>query len=107
MRTTPAMGWLTDSKSASIGADTWAVASRKITTSTTFDKIIASTNGAHLATHERVWSQLAPAKAMGAKTIAISSRALRIRRLNHTTSAPMIARLARKIVRIDPAPGAA
>ena len=101
------MGWLTDCRSASIGAEIWAVAIRKITTRTTFDRIIAITNIAHRDTHERVWSQLDPARAMGAKTIAIRSSALRIRRLNQTISEAMIARLARKIVRIAPAPGEA
>ena len=105
--TTPAIGWLTDSRSASIGAETWAVASRKITTSTTFERISAITKVAHLLTQLRVWSQLDPASAIGAKTIAISSSALRISRLIHTTTAAPMARPARKIVRIAPAPGAA
>ncbi|MEI2811915.1 MAG: hypothetical protein V9F00_17520 [Nocardioides sp.] len=37
-----------------------------------------------MLTQPRVWSQLDPASAMGAKTIAMSSSALRMRRLIHT-----------------------
>src|SRR3954462_14515282 len=50
MSTTPAIGSLTDWRAPSMGAETWAVASRKITTRTTFDTISAITNDAHLLT---------------------------------------------------------
>src|SRR4051795_12229163 len=96
--TTPAIGWLTDSRSASMGAETWAVASRKITTRTTFERIIAITKVAQRLSQVRVWSQLDPAKAIGANTIAMSSRAFRMRRLIQTTIAPTMVMLARKIV---------
>src|SRR3546814_21116466 len=82
--TTPAIGSLTDCRSASIGAETRAVASRKITTSTSLDKISAITKVTHLPTQPRVWSQEAPARAMGANTIATTSSALRTRRIIHT-----------------------
>src|SRR3546814_11756616 len=75
--TTPAIGSLTDCRSASIGADTWAVARRKITTSTSLDKIRAITNVAHFPIQPRVWSHEAPAKAIGANTMATSRSALR------------------------------
>jgi hypothetical protein len=42
---------------------------------------------------------------IGGNTIAMSRRALRIRRLIQTTIAPTLARLERKIVRTAPAPG--
>ena len=83
------------------------MASRKITTSTTLDTIIAITKVAHLPTQPRVWSQLDPASAMGAKTMAISSSALRTSRLIHTITAAPMARPATKIVTMAPAPGAA
>ncbi|MAY97664.1 MAG: hypothetical protein CMH84_14175 [Nocardioides sp.] len=82
------------------------MASRKITTRTSFDRIIAITNVAQRLSHVLVWSQLAPARAIGAKTIAMRRSALRIRRLIQTTIAPMMARLARNMVRMAPAPGA-
>src|SRR4051795_13210270 len=85
--TTPAIGSLTDWMSLSMGAETWAVASRKITTRTTFDKIRAITNDTHLLTQPRVWSQLDPARAIGANTIAMSRSALRMSRLIHTIAA--------------------
>ena len=82
--TTPAMGSETDWMSPSMGAETCAVASRKITTRTTFETMRAITNDAHLLTQPRVWSQLDPASATGANTIAMSSSALRTSRLIHT-----------------------
>ena len=90
-----------------MGAETCAVASRKITTRTTFETISAITNDAHLLTQPRVWSQLDPASAIGANTIAMSSSALRTSRLIHTITAAPMARPAMKMVRIAPAPGAA
>src|SRR3954452_19098656 len=107
MSTTPAIGWLTDCRSASIGAETCAVASRKITTRTTLDTISAMTNCAHLLTQDLVWSQLDPASAMGAKTIAMSSNALRMSRLIHTIMAAPMAIPAMKMVMMALAPGAA
>src|SRR3546814_20709945 len=104
--TTPAIGSLTDCRSASIGADTWAVASRKITTSTSLDKISAITNVAHFPIQPRVWSHEAPARAMGANTMATNRRALRTSRLIPTLTAAMIAIPARTIVRIAAEPGA-
>src|SRR3954462_9999384 len=98
MSTTPAIGWLTDWRSVSIGAETCAVASRKITTRTTLETIIAITKVAHLLTQARVWSQLDPASAMGAKTTAISRSALRTSRLIQTITAAPVARPAMKIV---------
>ena len=82
------------------------MASRKITTRTTFERIKAITNVAHFPIQPRVWSHEAPAIAMGANTIAINNRALRTRRLIHTITAAPIAKPARKIVTIAAAPGA-
>lgn len=95
----------TPGRSASIGAETWAVASRKITTITTFETIKAMTKDAHLLSQPRVWSKLELASAMGAKTIAISSRALRTSKLIQTRIAAPMASPAMKIVTIAPAPG--
>ena len=107
MSTTPAIGSLTDWRSPSIGVETWAVARRKITTRTTFETIRAITNDAHLLTQPRVWSQVEPASAMGAKTIAMSNSALRMSRLTHTITAAPMARPAMNMVMMAPAPGAA
>ena len=107
INTTPAIGSLIDARSSSIGAETWVIATRKITTSTSFDKIKAITNVAHFPNQPLVASHETPARAMGANTIATSSSALRIRSENHTIAAALMARPARKIVTIAPTPGAA
>lgn len=107
INTTPAMGSLIDARSSSIGAETWVIATRKITTSTSFDRIKAITNVAHFPNHPLVASHENPARAIGANTIATSSSALRIRSENHTIAAALMARPARKIVTIAPTPGAA
>nr|BFF10406.1 hypothetical protein GCM10025699_17090 [Microbacterium flavescens] len=105
--TMPAIGSLIDARSASMGADTWATATRKMTTRTSFDKISATTNAAHFPNHPFVVSHAAPARAIGPKTIATRRSALRIRSENHTMAAALIARPARKIVTIAPTPGVA
>src|SRR5690625_3337024 len=107
MSTIPAIGSGIDAKSRSIGAETWVTATRKITTSTSFEAIRAMTNAAHLVNHPLVASQDAPDRAMGANTIATNRSALRMRRLNQTIAAALIASPARKIVMIAPTPGAA
>src|SRR4051795_10867191 len=106
MSTTPVTGSLIDFRSASMGAETWAVASRKITTSTTLDRIRAITKPAHLPAQLRVWSQLDPDRAMGANTMATNRRALRIRRLIHTITAAPMASTEMKIVTMTATPGA-
>src|SRR3546814_14925310 len=79
--TTPAIGSLTDCRSASIGAETWAVASRKITTSTSLAKISANTKVDHLPIQPRGWSHGAPARASGDNPIPTRSRDLVTHRL--------------------------
>ena len=106
MSTIPAIGSAMDAKSRSMGAETWVIATRKITTSTSFEAMSAITNAAHLVNQPLVASQLLPERAMGANTIATNSSALRISRLNQTIAAALMARPARKIVMIAPTPGA-
>ncbi|TVS24863.1 hypothetical protein EKI51_04290 [Corynebacterium sanguinis] len=103
---TPAIGSEMDARSASMGAETWPMATRKITTRTSLEKMRAMTKVAHLANHPLVASHVAPARATGPNTMATSSRALRMSSENHTIAAALIASPARKIVRIAPTPGA-
>ncbi len=103
--TTPAIGSEMEARSASIGAETCPIATRKITTRTSLEKIRAITNAAHLANQPFVASHVAPARATGPNTTATSSSALRISRENHTIAAADMARPAKKIVRIAPTPG--
>ena len=107
MSTMPEIGSLIEARSRSIGALTCSMATRKMTTSTSFEKIRAMTKAAHLANHPFAVSQVNPARAMGAKTIATSSSALRMSSENHTIAAPAMPRPARKIVTIAPTPGEA
>src|SRR5690625_1588439 len=100
MSTIPAIGSAMDAKSRSMGAETWVIATRKITTSTSFEAIRAMTKAAHLVNHPLVASQLLPESAIGANTIATNRSALRMRRLNQTIAAALIASPARKIVMI-------
>ena len=103
----PEIGSVTADRSASIGVATWVIAMRNTTTRTSLETIRATTKAAHLPIQERVTSHAAPAKATGASTIATSSKALRIRRLNQTMATAQIMSPARKIVMIAPTPGAA
>ncbi len=107
MSTIPAMGSLIDARSASMGAETWVIATRNITTSTSLEQISATTNIAHFPIHPREASQDAPLNASGANTIATSSSAFRTRRESQTMAAAVIASPAMKIVMIAPTPGAA
>ena len=90
-----------------IGAATWVIATRNITTSTSLEQISATTNIAHLLIHPLVASHDEPDRARGANTIATSSSALRTSSESHTIAAEVIASPARKIVMIAPTPGAA
>lgn len=49
--TTPASGSLIEDRSPSMGAATWVMATRNITTSTSLEQISATTNMAHLLIH--------------------------------------------------------
>ena len=102
MRTTPAMGSLMDARSSSMGAETCAIATRKMTTRTSLEKIRAITKAAHLANQPLVASHVAPASATGPNTMATSSSALRMSRETHTIAAALMARPARKMVMIAP-----
>src|SRR5699024_5284587 len=104
--TIPAMGSAIEARSASMGAEIWVMATRKITTSTSLEKIRATTKVAHLENQPFVASHEAPARAMGAKTTATSSSAERMIRENHTIAAAVIMSPPRKMVRIAPTPGA-
>ncbi len=90
-----------------MGAETWATATRKITTSTNLEAIRAMTKLAHLENQPFVASHVAPASATGPKTTVTSSSALRISRENHTIPAAEMARPAKKMVTTAPTPGAA
>jgi hypothetical protein len=105
--TIPAMGSLTEARSASIGAETWVIATRNITTRTSLEQIRATTNIAHFPIHPREASQDAPLNASGANTTATSRSAFLTRRDSHTIAAAVIARPAMKIVMMAPTPGAA
>ncbi|KZE90482.1 hypothetical protein AVP41_00001 [Microbacterium sp. TNHR37B] len=89
-----------------MGAETCAIATRKMTTRTSLEKIRAITKVAHLPNHPLVASHVAPASAIGPNTMATSSSALRMSRENHTIAAALMARPARKMVMIAPTPGA-
>ena len=104
--TTPARGSAILDKSPSIGADTWVTATSRITTSTSLERMSATTNIAHLEIQPRVASQEAPENANGAKTTATSRSALRTSRLSQTIAAAAMAKAARKMVKIAPTPGA-
>ena len=104
--TIPAMGSDRDFRSRLMGAATWVVAMRKITTITSFDAISATTNVAHFPNQPRDASQVRPASATGPNTIATSSKAFRMRRLNQRMKIAAIMRPARKIVSSAPAPPA-
>ena len=97
--TIPAIGSLMEARSASMGAETCATATRKITTSTSFDRISAITNATHFVNHPLAASHVAPASAIGPNTIATSSSALRMRSENQTIAAALIARVEEKLSR--------
>ena len=67
------------------------MATRKITTSTSLERIRAITNVAHFPNHPLVASHENPARAIGANTIATNRSALRIRSENHTIAAALMA----------------
>src|SRR5690625_2655590 len=106
INTMPAIGSAIDDRSRSIGALTWLIATRNTITITSFEKISASTKLAHFPNHPFVASHEDPDSAIGAITTATRMRALRTSRLNQTIAAAQIARNARKMVMIAPAPGA-
>src|SRR5699024_4629196 len=104
--TMPVIGSVIAVRSASMGVAIWVIAIRSTTTSTSLLMIRAITNAAHFPIHDRLASHAAPANASGARTIAISSSALRINRENHTIAVAATMSPARKIVTIAPTPGA-
>src|SRR5699024_1572780 len=61
--TIPAIGSDTEDRSPSIGADTWVIATRNMTTRTSLEQIRAMTNIAHFPIHPRVASHEAPENA--------------------------------------------
>src|SRR5487761_1276730 len=91
INTIPATGFEIDDRSRFSGAFIWLIATRKITTTTSFETINATTNDAHLLNQPRAASHDWPDRATGASTTATSSSALRISRLNQTIAAPVIA----------------
>ena len=103
--TMPEIGSLIEARSRSMGALTCPMATRNTTTMTSFEKMSATTNAAHLPNHPFAASQVNPARAMGAKTMATSSSALRMSSVNQTMPAPAMPSPARKIVMIAPTPG--
>ncbi|WP_182049345.1 hypothetical protein [Changpingibacter yushuensis] len=84
------MGSLTDARSASMGADTWVIATRNMTTRTSLEQIRATTNIAHFPIHPRLASQDAPLNASGANTTATSSSAFLTSSDSHTIAAAVM-----------------
>lgn len=105
--TTPEIGSLIEARSRSMGALICPMATRNTTTMTSFEKMSATTNAAQRPNQPFAASQVNPASAMGAKTMATSSSALRMSSVNHTMPAPAMPSPARKIVMIAPTPGEA